>query len=85
MKEIYENRIQLQDAIWAKLQGKSKSIRQENLTTFLLTDGMKVFAVAFNSKSVLEMRSELLADDEDDIVQLGDDLPFYQVRISNIK
>ena len=66
-------------------KAKAKASGKKNLTTFLLTDGMKVFAVAFNSKSVLEMRSELLADDEDDIVQLGDDLPFYQVRISNIK
>ena len=80
LKEIYENRIQLQDAIWAKLQGKAKASGKKNLTTFLLTDGMKVFAVAFNSKSVLEMRSELLADDEDDIVQLGDDLPFTKLE-----
>lgn len=80
LKEIYENRIQLQDAIWAKLQGKAKASGKKNLTTFLLTDGMKVFAVAFNSKSVLEMRSELLADDEDDIVQLGDDLPFIKLE-----
>ena len=80
LKEIYENEIELQDSIWAKLQGKAKSSCKKNLTIFLLTDGMKVFAVAFNSKSILEMRSELLADDEEDIIQLGDDLPFTKLE-----
>ena len=39
LKEIYENRIQLQDAIWAKLQGKAKAsgkmLRQEALLGIL--------------------------------------------------
>lgn len=85
LQEIYENKVQLLDPIGTKLQGKTKAFGKKNLTTFLLTDGMKVFAVAFNNKLILEMRSELLADDEDDIVQLGDDLPFTKLayRILN--
>lgn len=79
LKEIYQNKIKLRESTWNQLHGKFNQINNKKFLTFLVTDGMKVFAVAFNQQLVLEMHSEVLLEDEDDIIKIGDSIPFTKL------
>ena len=77
--EIYQNKIQLNESSWNKLHGKSYQINKKRLYAFLVTDGMKVVALAFNQNYILEKRSEVLLEEEEEIIRLSDNLPFTKL------